>query len=249
MKTCLAANTTPITPANDAPHAKARSLVRTSGTPIACAASSSSRIASQARPMCESSSRRLTRITTPTMSEHEEVERLGVGQAERHRRPADGGDALGAVREVDRLVEVVGQHADHLAEAEGDDGQVVAVQPQHRQAEQHAGDGRGQRVRRRGRRRTSRAPAGSRRRRSGWRGASRRSPRSTRRPRRRRRSRDRAVRPGRPRCSVRAPAPRRCRPGWRPPGSSRCSRPDDRHQHQQADTEQAGPQPVGMRAT
>ena len=29
-----------------------------------------------------------------------------------------------------------------LAEAEGHDGQVVAVQPQHRQAEQHAGDGR-----------------------------------------------------------------------------------------------------------
>ena len=39
MKTCLAEKTTPMTPANEAPAAKARSLARTSGTPIACAAS------------------------------------------------------------------------------------------------------------------------------------------------------------------------------------------------------------------
>ena len=68
MNTCLAAKTTPITPANDAPQAKARSLARTSGTPMAWAASSSSRMASHARPMCESSRRRLTRITTTTIA-------------------------------------------------------------------------------------------------------------------------------------------------------------------------------------
>ena len=55
-------------PANDAPVAKASSFMRTSGTPIACAATSSSRIASHARPMWESSSRRLTITTTTTMS-------------------------------------------------------------------------------------------------------------------------------------------------------------------------------------
>ena len=68
MKTCLDANTTPITPAKDAPQAKASSLARTSGTPMAWAASSSSRIASQARPRCESASRRLTMMTTTTMA-------------------------------------------------------------------------------------------------------------------------------------------------------------------------------------
>ena len=68
MKTCLAEKTTPTAPANEAPQAKARSLARTSGTPIAWAATSSSRIASHARPMWESSSRRLTRIVTPTMT-------------------------------------------------------------------------------------------------------------------------------------------------------------------------------------
>ncbi len=67
MNTCLALKTAPIAPANDAPQAKARSFIRTSGTPMACAATSSSRIASQARPMWESSSRRLTRMTTRTM--------------------------------------------------------------------------------------------------------------------------------------------------------------------------------------
>jgi hypothetical protein len=68
MNTCFDEKTTPITPAKEAPQAKARSFMRTSGTPMARAASSSSRIASQARPIWESSSRRLTRITTPTMS-------------------------------------------------------------------------------------------------------------------------------------------------------------------------------------
>ena len=68
MKTCLALKTTPMAPANEAPQAKARSFIRTRGTPMLIAASSSSRIASQARPMWESSSRRFTRMTTPTIS-------------------------------------------------------------------------------------------------------------------------------------------------------------------------------------
>ena len=68
MKTCLAENSTPITPANEAPQAKAMSFMRTSDTPIARAASSSSRIASHARPMWESSSRRLTTMTATTIS-------------------------------------------------------------------------------------------------------------------------------------------------------------------------------------
>ena len=67
MKTCLAENSTPMTPANDAPQANAMSFMRTSGTPMALAASSSSRIASHARPMWESSSRRLTMMTATTM--------------------------------------------------------------------------------------------------------------------------------------------------------------------------------------
>src|SRR5205814_10212139 len=46
---CLAANRTPTAEANDAPTAKPKSFVRTTGTPIAAAAISSSRIAFQDR--------------------------------------------------------------------------------------------------------------------------------------------------------------------------------------------------------
>src|SRR5262249_1211551 len=63
MKSCLALKMTPITPAKEAPAANARSFIRTSGTPIAWAATSSSRMASQARPTWERSSRWLTRMT------------------------------------------------------------------------------------------------------------------------------------------------------------------------------------------
>src|SRR5947199_407977 len=38
------------------------------------------------------------------------------------------------------LVEIVGEDPSDLAEAEGDDGQIVAVQPQHGQPEQDSGD-------------------------------------------------------------------------------------------------------------
>ena len=50
-KVCLAAKITPIAPAKLAPAANAISFMRTSGTPIAMAACSSSRMAVQARPM------------------------------------------------------------------------------------------------------------------------------------------------------------------------------------------------------
>ena len=45
-------------------------------------------------------------------------------------RVGDLGQATGAVGDV---VEVVGQQPDDLAEAQGDDGQVVAAQPQRRE--------------------------------------------------------------------------------------------------------------------
>ena len=116
-------------------------------------------------------------------------------------RPRDGRDALGAIGEVDGLVEVVGEDADHLAEAEGHEGEIVAVQAQDGQAEQEARSRRHRRRRRRGRRRTTTGAAGRRcRRRSGWPGATRRSPTSRPRPRRRPRSRGRGARPGRRRC-------------------------------------------------
>src|SRR5207245_10422958 len=70
----------------------------------------------------------------------EEVEVLAVGQPERRRRARDRRDALRTVREIDRLVEVVGENADDLAEAERDDGEVVAVEAQDREPEEDAGD-------------------------------------------------------------------------------------------------------------
>ena len=54
----------PATPPKDAPIAKASSFMRVVLMPIARAATSSSRIASQARPMRESCRRRFTTITT-----------------------------------------------------------------------------------------------------------------------------------------------------------------------------------------
>src|SRR5208337_601610 len=57
-------------------------------------------------------------------------------------RPLYRGDSLGAIREVDWLVEVVQQLADDLAEAEGDDREVVAADAEDREAEEEADDGR-----------------------------------------------------------------------------------------------------------
>jgi hypothetical protein len=60
------------------------------------------------------------------------------GQAEEG-RAWNAGDAVGATGQADP----VQQHdADDLAEGQRDDGQVVAPQPQHRKAEQHAPEGR-----------------------------------------------------------------------------------------------------------
>src|SRR5712692_9222370 len=67
MKICLAEKSTPTVPAKEAPQAKASSFMRTRGTPMACAAVWSSRIASHARPMCESSRRRFASTVAPTM--------------------------------------------------------------------------------------------------------------------------------------------------------------------------------------
>jgi hypothetical protein len=53
-------------------------------------------------------------------------------------RRVDRADALRAVGDVDRRVEVEQEHADDLAEAERDDREVVAAQLERRRAEQHA---------------------------------------------------------------------------------------------------------------
>jgi len=62
---CLAAKTTPMAPEKAAPVAKAMSLVRSRAMPMARAATSSSRMATQARPSGESLRRTLTRVTSP----------------------------------------------------------------------------------------------------------------------------------------------------------------------------------------
>src|SRR5438105_13009014 len=73
--------------------------------------------------------------------QREEIEAHRVRNLERQRRTRDRRDAARAVGHVDRLVEVVGEDPDDLAEAERDDGQVVAAQSQNRQSEHHAGAG------------------------------------------------------------------------------------------------------------
>ena len=151
MKTCLAEKRTPTAPAKDAPHAKAelhahqrhahrlrRRLILPDGLPGAADV----RILEAA----------VDEHGDADDGEHEEVEvqridhvgvRVDADRAEdgleEDGRARDRGDALRAVREVDGLVEVVGEDADHLAEAQCHDGEVVAVQPQHGQAEQDAG--------------------------------------------------------------------------------------------------------------
>src|SRR5262249_21488946 len=73
----------------------------------------------------------------------QEGEVLAVRQPERRRWPGDGSDPLWAVGDIDGLVEIVGEHADDLAKAQRDDREVVAMQSEHRQAEQNSGEGRG----------------------------------------------------------------------------------------------------------
>ena len=64
MKPWIALNMPPAMPPNDAPIANASSFTRVVLMPIARAAISSSRIASQARPRRESCRRRFTTTTT-----------------------------------------------------------------------------------------------------------------------------------------------------------------------------------------
>ena len=63
MNCCVAEKTAPAMPPNEAPIANARSLTLRVLMPIALAATSSSRIASHARPSREFCSRRLTTMT------------------------------------------------------------------------------------------------------------------------------------------------------------------------------------------
>ena len=125
-----------------------------SGTPIAAAAVSSSRIAIQARPE--------TRVAEPDAAEHGE-------EQERHRRPVvelvlvallsedeaaeprrvDRRDAERAVGEVEPdalLVRVPDELRDDLAEPERHDREVVAPQPERREADDDP-DERGERAR------------------------------------------------------------------------------------------------------
>ena len=68
MKPCIAENMPPAMPPNDAPIANASSLMLRVLMPIARAATSSSRIASHARPMREFCSRRLITITATSIA-------------------------------------------------------------------------------------------------------------------------------------------------------------------------------------
>ena len=152
MKSCVAENMPPATPPNDAPIANASSLTLRVLMPIALAAISSSRIASQARPRREFCSRRLTTMT-PISQQQQQVVVLDCGPVKsmpsdrlaclaNEKLPMRNGsisvDALRPVGDVDRRVQVVEEDADDLAEAERDDRQVVAAQLQRRRAEQHA---------------------------------------------------------------------------------------------------------------
>ena len=150
MKAWIAENMPPATPPKLAPMAKASSFRLRVLMPIARAAISSSRIASQARPMREFCSRRLTTMTASTTQQQQVVvlDRAAEVEAEKvsalreaERADAeriDARDALRAVGDVHRPRQVVEEDADDLAEAERDDGEVVAAQLERRRAEQHA---------------------------------------------------------------------------------------------------------------
>jgi hypothetical protein len=125
---------TPASPAVDAPSAKARSLTVTVFRPLLVLAD---RRPGSAQP----------RVLEPVHEDqgdrdddgHEDVEGPRIGEREladeREARPVDAADAVGA---LGPLVEVQEDDRDDLAEAKGDDGEVVAPQPQRRRAEQDA---------------------------------------------------------------------------------------------------------------
>ena len=124
--------------------AKAHSLNLKPATPMTAAASSSSRIASQARPTRLFSRRRARKMMRMRIDERQPVPALGVDRVEerppvglgpgRHRHLGDAGGTVGDA------VEVARGDADDLAEAERHDGEVVTAQAQGRRAEEDAGD-------------------------------------------------------------------------------------------------------------
>ena len=145
---CLEPNSRPARPPRVAPMAKAHSLNLKPATPITAAASSSSRIASQARPTRLFSSRRarkMMRIRTTSASQYQRSASIVLKNARPSISGPGGtghlGDAGGAVGDV---VEVARGDADDLAEAERHDGEVVTAQPQGRRTEEDAGDQRHQ---------------------------------------------------------------------------------------------------------
>ena len=129
-------------PAVEAPRAKASSFVVTVLIPFAAAASSSSRIASQARP---------SRLPGEPVAEdhdhgdqdhHRDVVRPRVDGRERSDpgevRAVDAADPVRAVRQVVRVEE---DDRDDLAESERHDRQVVTPQAQRRSAQEDAEGG------------------------------------------------------------------------------------------------------------
>ncbi len=157
MKPCRTAKNEPAKPPNMAPIAKAVSLVLVVLMPSERQAISSSRSASQARPMGSLRRRKRDEVGDERQRQDQVVEEddavhrverepegrgeavfVGVeGEAE-EADARDRGDAGAAVREVDPVDE---NEADDLAEGERHDGEVVAPQPQHGEAEHDAPEG------------------------------------------------------------------------------------------------------------
>ena len=152
MACSLAAYTEPANPENDAPSAKASSLVVIGLTPVQSAAVSSSRMAIQARPSRESCRRRIAHTRGGADDQDQEVpgDRVGleghagqVGTAHRVHavlaagevEPHDGAPAADVDGDV---AEVANRHRDDLAEPQRDDGQVVAAHAQRGRADHQA---------------------------------------------------------------------------------------------------------------
>ena len=168
MKPCRVAKNEPAKPPNIAPSANAVSLVLVGLMPSARQAISSSRSASQARPIGSLRMRSTNALVTSASTRIRKYRKIdpvqaGVVDARRtrgrwsrppaalrsnarpkKRRPRDVRQAVRAARHV---VPVQQDDADDLAEAERHDRQVVAAQAQHREAEQDAEEGGEQRRR------------------------------------------------------------------------------------------------------
>ena len=158
MKFCRAAKKAPAKPPKPAPIAKAVSLVLVVLMPSERQAISSSRSASHARPTGRRRSRIVTRLVISARHQdhveekdrpmqRRELEPEGRGEARIGRverdaeeaRSRDSRDARIAAGDVDPVDQ---DEADDLAERERHDGEVVAAQAQHREAEDDAPEGR-----------------------------------------------------------------------------------------------------------